>query len=137
MRYWDSSALIPLLVQEERSPKVLAAFDDDPYVITSEYAFVEIASALWRRRHDGELTLDEHRAVDRLLADLSQTWVEMVVSKNVINTAVSVLARHRLRSGDALQLATAITSANRSIPFVTLDEDLAEAAQSEGFPTLP
>lgn len=137
MRYWDSSALIPLLLEEPGSAPVMAALDDDPFVLTSAYASVEIASALWRRRHDGQLTLDAHQAADRLLADLAQTWVEVPVSQRVINTAISVLSRHRLRSGDALQLATAIVSAEGDVAFVTLDEDLKAAARAEGFPVLP
>jgi predicted nucleic acid-binding protein len=139
MRYWDSSALVPLLVEEPRSAAVIAALDDDPFVLTSVYATIEIASALWRRRHDGEMSLEEHQIVDRILADLSQTWIELPVSQQIIHGSVKVLSRHRLRSGDALQLATAIESArsHEDITFVTLDEDLAAAAQSEGFPTLP
>jgi hypothetical protein len=74
-----------------------------------------------------------------LLADLAQTWTELPVSQLVINTAVSVLSRHRLRSGDALQLATAIVSAesHREIAFVALDVPLKAAARAEGFPVLP
>ena len=116
----------------------MAALDDDPFVLTSAYAAVEIASALWRRRHDGQLTFEAHQAADRLLADLAQTWVEQAVSRAVINAAVSLLSRHRLRSGDALQLATAIVSGSpNELPFVTLDEDLAAAARAEGFSVLP
>jgi len=139
MRYWDSSALVPLLVEEPRSADVIASLDEDPFVLTSVYATIEIASALWRRRHDGEMTLDEHQAVDRILADLSQTWIELPVSQQVIHSSVKLLSRHRLRSGDALQLATAIESArsHEDITFVTLDEDLKASAHAEGFPVLP
>ena len=139
MRYWDSSALVPLVVEEPGSAAVVATLDEDPFVLTSTYATIEIASALWRRRHNGEMTFEEHLTADRILADLSQTWIELPVSHQVIRGSVEVLSRHRLRSGDALQLATAIESArsHEDITFVTLDEDLASAAQSEGFPTLP
>ncbi|HJQ36545.1 MAG TPA: type II toxin-antitoxin system VapC family toxin [Thermoanaerobaculia bacterium] len=139
MRYWDSSALVALLVQEKRSPEVIAAMDEDPFVLTSTYTAIEIASALWRRRHTGELTPEEHLTVDRLLADLSQTWLELPVSQQVINAAIRVLAPHRLRAGDALQLGTAVEAARsqRDLTFVTLDDDLASAARTEGFPVLP
>jgi len=76
----------------------MAALEEDEFVLTSAYTSVEIASALWRRRHDGELSLDAHQAADRLLADLSQTWVELPVSQRVIDMTVSVLSRRRLRS---------------------------------------
>ena len=137
MRYWDSSALIPLLLEEPGSTGMMAALEDDPFVLTSAYATVEITSALWRRRHDGQMTLEVHQSADRVLADLAQTWVELKVSQTIINLAVDVLSRHRLRAGDALQLATAIDSAHANLTFVTLDEDLAAAARAEGFPVLP
>jgi predicted nucleic acid-binding protein len=44
-----------------------------------------------------------------------------------------------LRTGDAIQLASAIAAADdrRMVPFVTLDKRLAAAAAAEGFPVLP
>jgi hypothetical protein len=41
---------------------------------------------------------------------------------------------------DALQLAAALVACGddrRTLPFVTLDRDLANAARAEGFPVLP
>lgn len=46
---------------------------------------------------------------------------------------------HPLRAADSLQLAAAIVVADgapRALPFVTLDDRLALAADKEGFPVL-
>ena len=82
--------------------------------------------------------LRNREQADRNFAALSTAWVEVPITQDVIDAAVSVLSRHRLRAADALQLAAAKVAAGKTLlAFVTLDEDLAEAAQSEGFPILP
>jgi predicted nucleic acid-binding protein len=55
----------------------------------------------------------------------------------VRQTAIRLLRVHPLRTADALQLAAAIAAAEdhpATLPFVTLDERLAQAAEREGFP---
>jgi predicted nucleic acid-binding protein len=139
MRYWDSSALVPLIVQEPRSEEMRSLARDDIHIITTAYTTVEIASAVWRRRHHDELSMAEHEAAERNFADLSATWIEVPVEQDVLNAAISVLSRHTLRAGDALQLGAAqiVAGQQASLTFVTLDEDLANAARNEGFPVLP
>jgi len=51
-----------------------------------------------------------------------------------------LLCTHPLRAADALQLAAAIAAAEEhpeTLPFVTLDDQLAEAASREGFAIAP
>ena len=138
MRFWDTSALIPLMIQEPRSEEIRSIARQDAQILTSAFTVVEVASALWRRRHNGELSISEHEAADRNFAALSTAWVEVPVTQDVIDASASVLTRHRLRAGDALQLGSArIAAGEAALTFVTLDENLAQAAQSEGFPALP
>ncbi len=50
--------------------------------------------------------------------------------------AERVVEAHPLRAADALQIAAALVAAEEdpgSLPFVTLDRNLAEAAEREGF----
>jgi predicted nucleic acid-binding protein len=126
------------MINEPMSEKMRSIVGDDARILTSVLTVVEVASAHWQRRHKGELSISEHEAADRNFAALSTAWVEVPITQDVIDAAVSVLSRHRLRAADALQLAAAKVAAGKTLlAFVTLDEDLAEAAQSEGFPILP
>lgn len=136
MRFWDTSALIPLMIREPRSEDMRSILKSDPHIVTSAFTVVEIASAHWRRRHAGELSMSDHETAERNFAELSETWIEVPVSRDVLDAAVSVLSRHPLRAGDALQLGAARITAN-PLTFVTLDENLAAAARAEGFPVLP
>ena len=63
----------------------------------------------------------------------------MTPSQRVGQAAQRLLRVHPLRAADALQLAAAVVAADGepgSMPFVTLDDRLALAAQREGFPVV-
>ena len=138
MRFWDTSALVPLMIDEPRSEEMRALAQQDAHIVTSAFTVVEIASANWRRRHAGELSMSAHETADRNFAYLSETWIELPITQDIIDAATSVLSRHTLRAGDALQLGAATVATGQiRLTFVTLDKGLAAAAQSEGFPTLP
>jgi predicted nucleic acid-binding protein len=139
MRFWDTSALVPLILDEPSSTRMRAIFAHDPDIVTSIFTAVEIASAVWRRRHANQMSLAAHQAADGLFAALSMTWTELEVSQDAIDNAIGAMSRYPLRAGDALQLGTALVAAGRAdkLPFVSLDEDLKAAAHAEGFPVLP
>ena len=74
---------------------------------------------------------------------MSENWSEVAEPARIVEVARYLLTRYPLRSGDAIQLASAIEAVEEaeeersSLPFVTLDSDLADAARTEGFPVLP
>ena len=73
------------------------------------------------------------------LAALGTAWQEIPPTTRIRQTAERLLRVHPLRAADALQLAAAIAAADgdpRSLPFVTLDDRLARAAEREGFPVV-
>jgi predicted nucleic acid-binding protein len=140
MRFWDSSALVPLLILEESSDRVRGLFAIDDEIVASIITPIEVQSALWRRRHHEEIDLDQHTKAEVAFADLSESWSEIDDFFTVREIALDLITRHILRAADAIQLATAIVAAEddpHSLPFVTLDRDLADAAKAEGFGVLP
>ena len=52
MRFWDTSALVPLLVAEPTSSRVKAWLREDPAVVVWTLTRVELLSALARRRRE-------------------------------------------------------------------------------------
>jgi len=137
--FWDTSALVPLLVREDRSADVRAVLRADSDVLTAAITSLEVTSALWRRRHAGILPLVDQERAERIFAQASTRWSEIAQSPEVMEGALRLLARHPLRSLDALQLASAliVAPAPALLPFVVLDKKLAAAARAEGFPVLP
>ena len=136
MRFWDSSAIVPLLVLETSSEDVVAALAVDPDVLAWWGTPIECASALVRRERAGDLTAEGTSVALSRLDALRSTWGEIQPVERVRATAVRLLRTHPLRAAHALQLAAAIAAAEdhpETLPFVTLDQHLAEAASREGF----
>ena len=137
MRFWDSSALIPLVMREPASSAVRALRTDDPDLTVWWAAEVECASALARREREG--ALENPPVAWARLEEVTLTWTEIPPASEVRRSAVRATRTHGLRAADALQLAAALVAseqAPRDLPFVTLDERLADAARREGFPVL-
>jgi uncharacterized protein len=140
VRYWDSSALLPLLVREAATPAIRALLRQDPEVMTWWGTPVEAASALARLARDGMLPPDAHEAALARLARASEGWDEVVPTAAVRTEALRLLRVHPLRAADALQLAGAVVASEHqpaTLPVVTLDQRLASAARLEGFGVLP
>jgi hypothetical protein len=139
MRFWDSSALVPLLVAEATTPHVTQAYEDDPDVMAWWAAPVECVSALARLERDRKLAADAVTDAVRRLGALEAAWTEVQPVTRVRQVAIRLLRVHDLRAGDALQLAAATVGAADQpvdMPFVTLDQRLARAADREGFAVL-
>ena len=136
MRFWDSSALLPLIVRETMSERMAAEYDADPAVVVWCLSGIEIWSGAARRRRDGALESPHMREARLRLRHLSADWSEVDDIRSVRDRALRLLEVHPLRAGDAQQLAAALVLvADRpdGFPFVTLDERLADAAEREGF----
>ena len=140
MRFWDSSALVPLLVEESSSVTIRALLGDDPVMVVWQLAGTEVTSALWRRRRADEIDEVVRRLAEAGLAVLEGLWTSVEDTPLVDRRARRLLALHPLRAADALHLAAALIACDertKMLPFVTLDDRLADAARREGFRVLP
>jgi len=132
VRFWDASALLPLLVEEVTSRATEQEHARDPEITAWWGTTVECDSALARREREGAV-VDMARD---LLTLLSASWAEVPATDDVRRIARRLVRVHPLRGAGALQLSAAITAADGNperLPFVTLDARLADAARREGF----
>jgi predicted nucleic acid-binding protein len=139
MRFWDSSAILPLLLDEPGSGRVSSLFRTDPSQAVWCLTEVEAFSALARRSRRG-MTTEEARIARKTLEKLADSWEEVASLDAVRARAIRLLGSHSLRAADALQLAAALVFCDErteSLPFVCLDDRLSEAARKERFPVLP
>jgi predicted nucleic acid-binding protein len=135
MRFWDTSAIVPLLVDEASSPATLAEYRRNPEQAVWWTTEVECASALARLERDGSLDPAAVRDALERLAWLAAAWLEVQPGERARRIATRLLRLHPLRAADALQLAAALILAEdepASIEVVTLDDRLAGAAEREG-----
>lgn len=139
MRYWDTSALVPLLVQEPDTRRREKQFREDAQILAWWGTKVECASALNRLARDEAL---DRASLDQALQDLetlSNAWTQIHATEPVQQRALRLLRVHPLRAADALQLAAALVAVDEqpaNFPFACADERLAEAAAREGFAVL-
>jgi predicted nucleic acid-binding protein len=139
MRFWDTSALLPLLVDEPARERLMALLEEDSEVLAWWGTPVEMASALARCERELLLTADQVAAALDAARVLAEGWHEIVPSDGVRRTAERLLRTHPLRAADALQLAAAVIAADHdptSLEIVCLDDRLRAAARREGFTVL-
>ena len=140
MRFWDSSALVPLVLDEPRSDEMRRLVRQDADVIVWMLSSVEVLSALARleRSSDGleDLLGGARRdALERIRQCHSVTLVDAVRQR-----AERLVSVHALTAAEALQLAAALVAAREqpdALEFVTLDKVLGRAARLEGFRVVP
>jgi len=136
VRFWDSSAVVPLVVRQDGSPDAERWLAADREVVTWTLTPVEVVSALRRLVRDGELP--EKTAVDAeaLAAEVLQRTHVISDVEHVKTRASRLLRLHSLRAADALQLGAALAWADgqpSGLVIHTFDRRLALAAEREGF----
>lgn len=139
MRFWDASAVVPLVVREPGSELVRGWLREDADMVLWILTRLELVSAIERRARERKLTSRQRALalgrIERLTRDAHE--VSDVVAAR--SRAVPLLARHPLRAADSAQLGAALLVADpepSSLTFVVLDRRLAEAAQREGLRVL-
>ncbi len=136
MRYWDSSALASMLINDAHSAAATRALDEDARITTWWGTVVECHSAIWNNERRGLLTAPEAAAAESRMQSMRNTWTEVAPSETVRAIALRFLRVHELRAADSLQLAAAYVAAedrSESIYFVSNDRRLVAAARLEGF----
>lgn len=136
MKFWDSSAILPLLVGEATTGAMQAIAREDERMLVWWATPVECVSALARLEREGNLSGEAvASAVDRLDA-LAEAWNEVQPVESVRRMARRLLRVHTLRAADALQLSAGVVACEgnpATLEFVTLDGRLIDAARREGF----
>lgn len=139
MRFWDASALVPLIVPEAGSDLVAEWLRADPEVAIWGWTRVELASAVERRSREGRLTRAGRRGALQRIERVANEAHEVLDLPAVRARAMAVLARHPVRATDAGQLGAALLIADpvpSSLSMVVLDRRLADAAEREGMDVL-
>ena len=140
MRFWDSSAVVPLLIEQEPSSRAAAWVARDDAMVVWTLTPVEVVSAL--RRLVRDQTLDEAiaRAAEVRMEEIVRTCHVIIDVEPVKSLATRLRRLHALRAADALQLGAALhwTEGHpQGRTLHTLDSRLALAAQREGFVVPP
>jgi predicted nucleic acid-binding protein len=139
VKFWDASAIVPLVIREAGSDLVRPWLRDDPNIVLWALTRVELVSAIERRAREKKLTAKQRTLALGRIERISRDAHEVSDVVAVRSRAVPLLARHALRAADAVQLSAALLVAEPELPSLTmvvLDRRLAEAAEREGLRVL-
>jgi uncharacterized protein len=138
--FCDSSAVVNFYADEPDAAYVRSL----PAMVVSALVRVEVPAAIWRKQRAGLLAFDA-------AADLAQAfeadWLEtsfavlrLRLTDDILSSAGRLVARHQLRTLDAIHLASALAAraADSSITdFACFGAALAAAARAEGLTVVP
>ena len=130
--YFDTSALIPLLVEEPSTPSCQRLWNDASRVVATRLLHAEASAALANAQRMRRLTT---RQLDAALASLEDIEAQLDVAEitDRLVRAAGMLARtHGLRGYDAVHLAAGLALGGEDVVFVTGDSTLAAAARTAG-----
>jgi predicted nucleic acid-binding protein len=133
--FWDSSALVPLCIQESTSRQVRSHLRKFAPVVWWASP-VEAHSAVARLLRSGAVNEVEKQGALNRLALLRRGWREILPDDPLRDLASRLLDVYTLRASDSLQLAAALTWCQQRPAqriFISGDPRLCDAAEAAGF----
>jgi len=140
--YLDASAVVKRYLAETGSVWVeaLCADETNHAVAIAHIGVVEVAAAFAAKRRGNHITADEYDvALADLLRDAQVRYRLVVTNPAVVDSAIQLTRRRKLRGYDAVHLACALAVnqplVDNKLPpltFVSADDDLLAAAAAEG-----
>jgi len=130
--YFDTSAVVPLLVVEPGSSLAARLWNGADRVVSTRLVYPEGRAALAQAQRLGRVTSRQlRRAVDEL--DAKYTELDLVEVDNQLARRAGQLAKtHGLRGYDAIHLAAADRVRDPDLVVVAGDRALLAAAKKEG-----
>jgi hypothetical protein len=143
--YLDASALVKRYMAEQGTKWVEALCEDEENnaIAIAHIGLVEVAAAFAAKRRGHFITSQEHqRALNDLINDARYRYQLVSTHPDIIDSAIQLTGRRKLRGYDAVHLACAL-ALNRPLIenemppliFVSADIDLLDAARAESLPT--
>jgi uncharacterized protein len=130
--YFDTSAVVPLLVVEAGSTRAAALWDGADRVVSARFVYTEGRAALAQAHRLGRLTARQLRAA---VTELDSRYEELdlvEIDDPLARHAGQLAEAHGLRGYDAVHLAAADRVSDPDLVVVAEDEALLTAATAEG-----
>lgn len=135
--YFDSSALVKLVVDEDGSDDAARLWDGADAVVTTRVAHPEVCAALAAANRDARLDAAAHRQARTDWESFHRALRMVELTPQLEIMAADLAESHALSGFDAVHLASALTLAELPLIMATWDARLLRAAQVSGLETLP
>ncbi|MGL5849863.1 MAG: type II toxin-antitoxin system VapC family toxin [Phycicoccus sp.] len=133
--YVDTSALVPLLVDEPSSVACGEVWDAADRVVVTRLAYVEACAALGRARQLGRITRAQVDQARTLLDELWSVADVVEIDRALMALAAGLAVDHELRGFDATHCAAALAVDDIALVAASGDRRLLEAWHAEGLAT--
>ena len=130
--YVDTSAFVPLLIDEPTSQTCGVLWDAADRLVTTRLTHVEAAAALAMAEHLGRITSEEH---DEAREQLTSLWPEFDIvefDEQLMTDAARAAVTHSLRGYDSVHFAAAGTVDDEHLVAAAGDQRLLEAWRTDG-----
>ena len=132
LAYFETSALVKLIIQEEHSDQALTVWNSADGVHSSIVALAESLAAVAQARRAGRITGSTHEIAKLDLGQRFRWLFASYISRDLAERAGELAEQHELRGYDAIHLASALALEARDLVLVTWDRALARAAGRSG-----
>jgi uncharacterized protein len=130
--YFDTSAIVPLLVDEATTETCNRLWNESTRVVSVRLIYPEARAALARAGRLGRLTRSQLNAAVLELDSLIEEVDVIELSPDIARSAGELAQQHGFRGYDAVHLAAALAVADDDLVLITGDLELATAAQAAG-----
>ncbi len=135
--YFDTSALLKFVFQEDGRPVAWEFWDRADAVVTCQLTYAESRAALAAALRSGRISERTHRSS---VQQVDERWSELVavdVDAELAVSAGALAQEHALSGADAVQLAAAVSVSTDDLVFVSWDGRLTAGALAAGIAVVP
>lgn len=133
--YFDTSAFVPLIIDEPSSAACRRLWEDADDVATTRLMYVEAVAAIARAYRSGRLTKRHHRASGALLDQFWSEFQVVEVDRVVVTQAAEIARRCGLRGYDAVHCASAAQLEDSDLVVASGDKNLLAVCSTMGMST--
>lgn len=135
--YFDSSAFVKLLVEEDGTDLVAQLWDGCDAALSSRLAYPEVRAALAAAHRNHTLDANGLEAALQIWEEFWSATRPVELRPDVERHAGELAQLHSLRGADAVHLASALTVGKMELIVAVWDKRLHAGARAEGLATAP
>lgn len=135
--YFDSSAFVKLLVDEDDSAIAAALWDGCDAAVSSRLAYPEVRAALAAAGRAHRLGAEEQHQAQAMWDEYWAATRAVELTENIAHHAGHLATAHALRGADAVHLASVLAIGAHDTVFAAWDQRLRAGARVTGLRLAP
>lgn len=135
--YFDSSAFVKLVVEEDSSDLAAALWDGCDAAVSSRLAYPQVRAALAAAGGDHRLDTEARRQAEAAWEEYWAATRAVELTEGVAARAGRLAGEHALRGADAVHLASALVVGSDELLFACWDQRLRSGAEATGLRLVP